>query len=94
MIGSFIIWNQWWAWICFGLLLGVFEMLLPAYVFLGFSGGAVVTGVLIWAEILGGSLPWKLVAFAAISGVAAIGLRMTLGSPTRRAKIWHSDIND
>ena len=89
-----LIWNQWWAWICFGLLLGVLEILLPAYVFLGFSGGAVATGLLKWAGVATGSLPWTLVVFAVISGVISVGLRATLGTPTRKPKIWRTDIND
>ncbi len=94
MLGGLIIWNQWWAWVCFGLLLGVLEMILPSYIFLGFSGGAVATGLLKWLNVFEASLPWTLVIFALISGVISIGLRLTLGSPIRKAKVWKTDIND
>ena len=94
MIGGLILWNQWWAWIGFGLILGVLEMILPAWIFLGFAGGAVATGGLIGIGLVDASLPWTLVLFAVLSLGCVLGLRLTLGAPTQRAKVWKSDIND
>lgn len=94
MIGGILLWNQWWAWICFGLVLGALEMLIPVYLFLGFSGGAVLTGLLKWVGVFDQNLPWTLVLFAVLSAVCALGLRLGLGAPTRAPKIWKSDIND
>jgi membrane protein implicated in regulation of membrane protease activity len=94
MIGGFVLWNSWWAWIIFGLILGVLEMLLPAYVFVSFSAGAILTGLGLWVGVFGGSLAWTLVTFAVLSGVSVLVLRLTLGAPTRKARIWTTDIND
>ncbi|ROU01057.1 NfeD family protein [Histidinibacterium lentulum] len=94
MIGGIVLWNAWWAWIIFGLILGMLEMLLPAYVFIGFSVGAILTGLGLWVGIFGGSLAWTLVTFAAVSGLAVVALRLTWGAPTRKAKVWRTDIND
>ena len=94
MTFGLVLWNQWWAWITLGLILGILEMLIPLYVFLGFAGGAVLTGLLKWAGLFDQSLPWTLVVFALLSVACAIALRLTLGAPTRQAKVWKSDVND
>lgn len=89
-----VIWAQWWAWMALGLVFGILEILLPSYIFVGFSSGAIVVGVLLLLGLMGGSLPWLLVVFAIASLVSILGLRLTLGSPVRRAKVWTTDIND
>ena len=50
-------WATWWVWIVGGFALGVLEVIVPGYIFLGFAIGAVITGVLIGISVLGGSLP-------------------------------------
>ena len=37
-------WAVWWVWVVAGFALGVVEVLLPGFIFLGFAIGAVVTG--------------------------------------------------
>ena len=39
--------DTWWAWVVLGFALGVLEILVPGYIFLGFAIGAVVTGILL-----------------------------------------------
>lgn len=34
----------WWVWVCFALVLGIAEVLLPGFIFLGFAIGAVGVG--------------------------------------------------
>lgn len=89
-----MMWNVWWVWIVAGFGLGVLEILAPGYIFLGFAGGALLTGVLLGLGVLGGSLPLLLLVFAALSLVTWLVLRRVVGVTDSQAKIWHKDIND
>ncbi len=86
-------WTIWWVWIAGGFALGVAEVLLPGYIFLGFAAGAVLTGVLLGIG-LSVSLPLLLLIFALLSLASWIGLRLTLGVKTGQVKLWDKDIND
>jgi uncharacterized membrane protein YgcG len=44
---SLMWWSIWWVWIVAGFLLGMLEIIVPGYIFLGFAIGAVVTGILV-----------------------------------------------
>ena len=62
-------WTVWWVWIAGGFALGVAEVLLPGFIFLGFAAGAVLTGVLLGIG-LSVSLPLTLADLrAAVAGV-------------------------
>lgn len=87
-------WGQWWVWIAAGFGLGVLEMLIPAYVFLGFALGAVVIGLALGMGLLSGSLPMLLLAFALCSLAIWAVIRLLFGKPEGQVKIWHRDIND
>jgi inner membrane protein len=87
-------WTTWWVWIVAGFALGVLEVIIPGFIFLGFAIGAVITGVLIGISVLGGSLPVAILVFAVASLVAWWGLRHTLGRHEGQVKIWHKDVND
>ncbi len=39
--------NTWWAWASFGVILALAEMIVPAFVFLGFGIGAMLTALLL-----------------------------------------------
>ena len=39
-------WQLWWVWMVAAGLLAILEMLVPAFVFLGFAVGAAITGLL------------------------------------------------
>ena len=86
--------SAWWVWVVAGLALGVLEMLAPGYVFLGFAAGAVVTGGLIRAGVLGASVPVVLVVFGVVSLLAWVGLRQGLGVRRGQVKRIDRDIND
>lgn len=85
---------SWWAWVVAGLALGVVELLAPAYIFLGFALGAVATGGLIWLGLLVGTFPASFAAFAVLSLIAWLGLRMTLGKRSGDVRIVTKDINE
>lgn len=86
-------WTVWWVWIAGGFVLGVAEVLLPGFIFLGFAAGAVLTGVLLGIG-LSVSLPLLLLIFALLSLASWIGLRLTVGVQKGQVKLWDKDIND
>lgn len=86
-------WTEWWVWLVVAVVFGGLEILLPAFVFLGFSGGALaVAGLVALGLDLG--VGWTLVIFALLSGAAYGGLRLALGSQAGRAKVIRKDINE
>lgn len=90
---------QWWLWMIGGLVLGIFELLVPAFVFLGFAIGAVLTGVILWLGLppsgwMAESLPRHALVFGLLSLVAWIALRAIFGIRKGQVKIWEHDIND
>jgi len=87
--------NEWWIWMAAGLVLAIAEILIPAWVFLGFAVGAFTMGVMIWLGIgTGLSLAWSLVVFALLSLIAYVLLRQAFGIRRGQVKIWDRDIND
>lgn len=86
-------WQVWWVWVVFGVALGVLEVVLPGFIFLGFAVGAVVTGALVGIGLLGGSVPLLVLCFAVLSLVAFVGLRRVVGVTKGQVKVWDKDIN-
>jgi membrane protein implicated in regulation of membrane protease activity len=84
----------WWVWIAAGFALAALEVVLPGYIFLGFAGGAVLTGVLVGIGLLGGSVAPLVLVFALASLASWLITRKLLGSQAGQAKIWEKDIND
>jgi inner membrane protein len=89
----------WWLWIVAGCALAVLEILMPAFVFLGFAIGAVLTGIIDWlglpaAEWMAGSLPRHLLVFAVLSLLAWLALVGIFGLKRGQVKTWDKDIND
>jgi len=37
--------ETWWAWVAFGIVLMLLELMMPSYLSLGFGFGAIVTGI-------------------------------------------------
>jgi len=85
--------GTWWAWVILGFALGVLEVLLPGFIFLGFAIGAVVTGLLVGLGIPAG-LPALILIFAVVSVVAWLVLRRIVGVREGQVKVWDRDIND
>lgn len=82
----------WWAWLSAAAVLGILEVIIPAFVFLGFALGAVGTGILV--AILALTASWALVAFAVLSLVAYIALRAFFGGHAGQVKRIDHDINE
>ena len=88
-------WGVWWAWIAAGFVIGIIEVALPGFIFLGFAGGAVLVGVLLGLGLVGGdSLSLLLMIFAFASLVVWGGLRLAIGTKPGQVKVWDKDIND
>ena len=87
------IWDIWWAWIAAALILAIFELFLPGFIFVGFALGAAVVGVLV-ALGLGFSLAWSLVIFAVVSVAAWVILRAAFGVRKGQVQTFHRDINE
>lgn len=85
--------GTWWAWVILGFALGILEVLVPGFIFLGFAIGAVVTGVVVGIGLPIGHAALFLV-FALTSLVAWIVLRRVVGVRQGQVKIWDRDIND
>ena len=85
------LWSVWWLWLAGALVLGVVEMLLPGFIFLGFAIGAALTGLLLLA--VAPSLPVLLLIFAALSLAAWLILRRTFALPHGQVKRFKDDIN-
>ena len=85
--------GTWWAWVVLGFALGVLEILVPGFIFLGFAIGAILTGALVGFGLPAG-LPALILIFAVASVVAWLVLRRTMGVREGQVKIWDRDIND
>lgn len=71
----------------------------PGIFFLGFSVGAVLTGLVLlaggpFAAWLGASLPFTLLFFALLSLISWIVLRRVVGVRKGQLKVWDRDINE
>jgi membrane protein implicated in regulation of membrane protease activity len=92
-------WALWWVWMCGAVVLGVLEVLVPGYIFLGFALGAAVTGLVLLvggplAAWIGASVPLLLLFFAVLSLLGWLGLRRVLGVRKGQVTVIKRDIND
>lgn len=87
-------WTLWWVWLAAALVLGILEIVVPAYIFLGFAIGAALLGILQAVGIIASGLPLTLVIFAGLSLGAYLVLRKVFGLRPGQVKIWDRDIND
>lgn len=87
-------WSIWWVWIVAGFLLGMLEVMVPGYIFLGFAIGAVASGILVGIGVAPASPALLVLIFAVCSLVAWLVLRRTMGVRKGQVKVWDRDIND
>ena len=85
--------ETWWFWVAFGLVLVILETVLPGFVLLGFGIGAVVVGLLISLG-LSMTLPKLVLLFATVSLITWAGLRALFRSKKANVKTFENDIND
>ena len=82
----------WWVWLALALILGIAELLLPSFIFLGFAVGAAATGILLLTPLSLG-LPMVLVVFAAMSLAGWLALRRFFKPSDDQTRIIREDIN-
>lgn len=86
--------TTWWVWLAAALMLGILEMLIPGFIFLGFAIGAAVVGLALLGPLGLLSLPAILLIFAVVSLIAWLGLRKYFALPKGQVKTFDHDIND
>ncbi len=84
----------WWVWLCLALILGIAEILVPGFIFLGFAIGALAVSMLLLNTGLAPGLPLLLLIFAALSLAAWLALRHFFALPKGQVKTFKDDIND
>jgi len=92
-------WSDWWIWMSGAVVLGILEVIVPGYVFVGFGVGAAVTGLVF---LVGGPLAawlmtsWSMTAlfFSIVSLVAWIAVRLVLGVRKGQITTFDRDINE
>jgi inner membrane protein len=92
MAGAF--YTTWWVWVAAGFVLGIVEVAVPGYIFLGFAIGAVLTGALLGFGLLGGNIAVLALVFAVASLAAWMAVRQVMGKQAGHVKRWTTDIND
>lgn len=85
--------TTWWAWASFGVILALAEMIVPAFVFLGFGIGALLTALLLLIGLapVGAGL---MLTFAVLSLVSWLALRHFFKPRNAQVKTFDQDIND
>lgn len=87
-------WTYWWVWFGLALILGILEVLLPGFVFLGFAIGAFAVSMLLLNTGMSLGLPVLLLIFAALSLVAWLVMRHFFALPKGQVKRFDHDINE
>ena len=89
------LWSQWWVWGILAAALVVGEVIVPAYVLLGFGVGAGIMALLLLIGLpISASLPILLVVYASVSVVSWLVLRRFMGVSRGQVKSIDYDIND
>ena len=88
------LWTEWWLWMCVAVVFGILEVIIPAWVFLGFALGAAALGGLVALKIIELGLAGSILAFAILSVAAYVALRAIFGLKHGQVKIWDRDINE
>ncbi|WP_170595078.1 NfeD family protein [Ruegeria arenilitoris] len=87
-------WLTWWVWLAAALALGILEVALPGFIFLGFAIGAAITGILLVIPGLAPNLPVLFLIFATLSLIAWLVLRRMFALPHGQVRTFDHDIND
>jgi len=84
----------WWVWLAAAIVLGILEIAAPAFLFLGFAIGAVITSAIV--AIAGATLSTTgtLLIFAVLSLIAWLALQRIFALKKGQVKTFTNDIND
>ena len=83
-----------WIWLIAALLIGMIEVVLPVWIFLGTAIAVLIMGLILLSGLWVPSLPVALVATGIVSGIVWLILRRAMGVTHGQKKIWRTDIND
>jgi len=87
------LWSVWWIWLCLAIALGLLEIFVPGFVFLGFAvGGLLVSLILLVSGDLF-PLPVLILVFAILSLAAWLTLRRLFALREGQVKRFDHDIN-
>ena len=88
------LWLEWWVWMCIAVVFAILEVVIPAWVFLGFALGAAAMGGFVALNLTTLGLAGSILAFAVLSVLAYLVLRAAFGLKHGQVKIWDRDINE
>jgi len=83
----------WWVWVCIALGVGILELLVPGFIFLGFALGALAMAGIV-ATVTLTNVPALLAIYAILSLVAWIALKAVFRKQSSGARVVTEDIND
>ncbi len=86
--------TTWWIWLAAALVLGIAEMLIPGFIFLGFAIGAAIVGIAMIGPLALAKPSLILLIFAVLSLIAWLLLRRFFALPKGQVKTFDHDIND
>jgi membrane protein implicated in regulation of membrane protease activity len=86
--------GEWWFWLSAAVVLGIVEVMVPFFVFLGFSIGAVGMAILVATGVINLGAAGNLALFAVLSLGGYALLRVVLGKAQGDVRVITKDIND
>lgn len=89
-----VFWSIWWVWLSAALILGIVEILMPGFVFLGFAIGASIVSLILLLVGPVMSLPVMIFVFAGLSLASWLVLRKVFELPQGQVKTFEHDINE
>lgn len=93
-MGIATLFSLWWVWLAAALALGILEVLVPGFIFLGFAFAAALMAFLHLVFGLDITIPAQLALFAGLSLAGWYGMRRLFASPKGSVKTFTDDIND
>ena len=85
--------ETWWAWVAFGIVLMLLELMMPSYLLLGFGFGAIVTGITL-ALGMTMSARYLMLLFSIASLISWVLLRQVFKLPKENVQTFDQGLND
>ena len=85
--------ETWWAWVAFGIVLMLLELMMPSYLFLSFGFGEIVTGITL---ALGMTMTarYLMLLFSIASLISWVLLRQVFKLPKENVQTFDQGLND
>lgn len=85
--------THWWVWLCIALAVGILELLVPGFIFLGFALGALAMVAVVSVFSIS-NVAALLALYAIFSLISWIVLRFAFRNQSSGARIITHDINE